>query len=66
MLTAQTKKNEAVEEDSANFSVFRLKKDVLKSSNVGFIQLAYQKGTARFGERGTQDHTLFLKLTYMF
>jgi len=32
----------------------------------GFIQLAYQKGTARFGERGTQGHTLFLKLTYMF
>jgi len=32
----------------------------------GFIQLAYQKGTARFGEAGTQGHTLFLKLTYMF
>lgn len=32
----------------------------------GFIQLAYQKGTARFGERGQQGHTLFVKLTYMF
>jgi hypothetical protein len=32
----------------------------------GFIQLAYQKGTARFGERGTQGHTLFLKIAYMF
>ncbi|MCK4263705.1 MAG: hypothetical protein KAX27_02070, partial [Candidatus Aminicenantes bacterium] len=32
----------------------------------GFIQLAYQRGTARFGEKGTQGHTLFLKLTYMF
>ncbi len=32
----------------------------------GFIQLAYQKGTARFGEKGTQGNTLFLKLTYMF
>jgi len=32
----------------------------------GFIQLAYQKGTARFGEKGTQGHTVFLKLTYMF
>ena len=32
----------------------------------GFIQLAYQKGTARFGEAGIQGHTLFLKLTYMF
>jgi hypothetical protein len=32
----------------------------------GFIQLAYQKGTARFGERGTQGHALFLKIAYMF
>ncbi|GAH46667.1 unnamed protein product, partial [marine sediment metagenome] len=32
----------------------------------GFIQLAYQKGTARFGERGIQGHTLFLKIAYMF
>ncbi len=32
----------------------------------GSIQLAYQKGTATFGEKGTQDHTLFLKLAYIF
>lgn len=32
----------------------------------GLIQLAYQKGTARFGEAGTQGHTLFLKFAYMF
>jgi len=32
----------------------------------GFIQLAYQKGTARFGVKGTQGHTLFLKIAYMF
>ena len=32
----------------------------------GFIQLAYQKGTALFGERGNQGHTLFIKLAYMF
>jgi hypothetical protein len=32
----------------------------------GSIQLAYQKGTAEFGEKGTQGHTLFLKLTYVF
>ena len=32
----------------------------------GSIQLAYQKGTGRFGERGTQGHTLFLKFAYMF
>ena len=32
----------------------------------GSIQLAYQKGTALFGERGNQGHTLFIKLAYMF
>ena len=32
----------------------------------GFLQLVYQKGTARFGQRGNQGHTLFLKLAYMF
>ncbi|MFC2160757.1 DUF5916 domain-containing protein [Acidobacteriota bacterium] len=32
----------------------------------GSIQLAYQKGTALFGERGNQGNTFFLKLAYMF
>jgi hypothetical protein len=32
----------------------------------GLVQLAYQKGTARFGVRGTQGSTLFLKFAYMF
>jgi hypothetical protein len=32
----------------------------------GFVQLAYQRGTGEFGERGTQGHTLFLKVTYVF
>jgi hypothetical protein len=32
----------------------------------GSIQVAYQKGTGRFGERGVQGHTLFLKFAYMF
>jgi len=32
----------------------------------GLIQLAYQKGTARFGVKGTQGHTLFLKIACMF
>jgi len=32
----------------------------------GLIQLAYQKGTAEFGEKGTQGNTLFLKIAYMF
>lgn len=32
----------------------------------GSIQLAYQKGTGEFGEKGAQGHTLFLKFAYMF
>jgi hypothetical protein len=32
----------------------------------GSFQVAYQKGTGRFGEAGTQGHTLFLKLAYVF
>lgn len=32
----------------------------------GTVQLAYQKGTARFGEVGEQGHTLFLKVSYVF
>lgn len=32
----------------------------------GSIQIAYQKGTGEFGEKGTQGHTLFLKFSYMF
>lgn len=32
----------------------------------GMVQLAYQKGTARFGEAGTQGHTLFVKFAYVF
>ncbi len=32
----------------------------------GLVQVAYQKGTAEFGEVGTQGHTLFLKLAYVF
>ncbi len=32
----------------------------------GSIQVAYQKGTGRFGEKGTQGHTLFIKFAYMF
>ncbi len=32
----------------------------------GLVQIAYQKGTARFGLRGNQGDTLFLKVAYMF
>jgi hypothetical protein len=32
----------------------------------GTIQLAYQRGTAAFGQRSTQGNTLFLKITTVF
>ncbi len=32
----------------------------------GLVQLAYQRGTARFGETGNQGHTLFFKIAFMF
>ena len=32
----------------------------------GTLQLAYQKGTAEFGEQGDQGHTFFVKFAYMF
>ena len=31
----------------------------------GTIQLAYQRGTSRFGEAGDQGHTLFIKVSYV-
>jgi hypothetical protein len=33
---------------------------------VGSIQLVYQRGTARFGEKGTQGNTIFLKFSHEF
>jgi len=32
----------------------------------GLIQLVYQKGTGRLGEKGDQGHTLFFKVAYVF
>jgi hypothetical protein len=32
----------------------------------GTVQVAYQRGTAAFGERSDQGHTLFLKITTVF
>jgi hypothetical protein len=32
----------------------------------GTLQIAYQRGTAAFGQRSTQGHTLFLKATTVF
>jgi len=33
---------------------------------VGIVELVYQKGTAEFGVKGTQDHTFFVKLSRKF
>ena len=33
---------------------------------IGIVQLVYQKGTAAFGVKGTQDHTFFVKLSRKF
>jgi len=32
----------------------------------GLVQLVYQKGSGRLGERGDQGHTLFFKVAYVF
>jgi hypothetical protein len=32
----------------------------------GLIQLVYQKGTGRLGEKGDQGHTVFFKVAYVF
>jgi hypothetical protein len=32
----------------------------------GTMQLAYQQGTAEFGERSAQGHTVFCKVTAVF
>ncbi len=32
----------------------------------GTVQLAYQRGSSRFGEVGDQGHTLFFKVSYVF
>lgn len=32
----------------------------------GYIQLAYQIGRGRFGEKGTEGHTLLLDISYLF
>ena len=64
-LTAQTKEDESTGENSANFTVFRLKKDVLKSSNIGFLIAnkyvdGKSKGTAGF------DTALYFSDTFRF
>lgn len=64
-LTAQTKEDDANGEDSANFTVFRLKKDVMKSSNIGFILANKLLNGRNWGTTGI-DTALYFSDTFSF
>jgi hypothetical protein len=64
-LTAQTKEDEEIGEDSANFTVFRLKKDVMKSSNIGFIAANKLVNGRNWGTTGI-DTALYFTDTFSF
>lgn len=64
-LTAQTREDEERGEDSANFTVFRLKKDVMKSSNIGFIAANKLVNGKNWGTTGI-DTALYFSDTFKF
>ncbi|UCC39221.1 MAG: carbohydrate binding family 9 domain-containing protein [Candidatus Aminicenantes bacterium] len=64
-LSAQTKKDESRREDSANFTVFRLKRDVMKSSSVGFLAANKLVGGKNRGTVGI-DTALYFTNTFRF
>jgi hypothetical protein len=64
-LTAQTKEDEERGDDSANFTVFRLKKDVMKSSNIGFIAANKLVNGKNWGTTGI-DTALYFSDTFRF
>jgi hypothetical protein len=64
-LTAQTKKDDVKGEDSANFTVLRLKKDVMKSSNIGFLAANKLVGGKNWGTTGI-DTALYFSDTFQF
>ena len=64
-LTAQTKPDEERDEDSANFTVFRLKKDVMKSSNIGFLAANKLVNGKNRGTTGI-DTALYFSDTFQF
>ncbi len=51
-MTVQSKKNEDMNLDSANYSVFRLKKDIFKSSTIGFIGANKRVNEKNYGSIG--------------
>ncbi len=64
-LTAETKKNEETGTDSANFSVFRLKKDIFKDSFIGFLAANRLVGGRNTGTAGL-DTSLNFSDTFRF
>jgi len=66
-LTAQTKKQEfdTSTGDTANFSVFRVKKDVMKSSNVGFLMANKYANGKNMGTVGV-DTALYFTDTFSY
>ncbi len=65
VLTAQTKEDEDMDEDSANFTVFRLKRDVMKSSNIGFLAANKLVNGKNWGTTGI-DTALYFSDTFSF
>ncbi|MBD3412930.1 MAG: hypothetical protein GF421_00670 [Candidatus Aminicenantes bacterium] len=63
--TAQTVKNQETGDPSANFSVFRLKKDVMKSSNIGFTAANKWINGQNWGTAGL-DTALYFSDTFKF
>jgi len=51
-MTVQSKKDEARELPTANYSVFRLKKDIFKSSTIGFLGANKIAGGKKYGNAG--------------
>ena len=52
LMNALSKKNSEIDEDSANFSVFRLRKDIFKSSNIGFLLANKLVNKKNYGNAG--------------
>lgn len=64
-LTAQTRPDGERDEDSGNFTVFRLKKDVMKSSNIGFLAANKLVNGKNWGTTGI-DTALYFSDTFQF
>jgi hypothetical protein len=64
-MSVQTKKDDSLDEESANFTVFRLKRDVMKSSTVGFLAANKLVGGKNFGTAGI-DTSLYFTNTFKF